>query len=315
MARNRLIYLTALLAATVFFGFFYAWFSEFLWLLILALPLLSLLLSIPAMVKTELHLEAPAHVSRGASAQLHLRTRGLFPQPRCRFRLRVSLCLSGQTRTYKVRPDSHHMLLDLPTAHCGLVRCQVDKARICDYLGLFRFPRRWNGAAEILILPEARPPRDLPGITQLSATAFHPKPGGGYSEYHELRDYRPGDSLRQVHWKLTAKTDRAVVREPQEPERKPLLLTLDLPSDPAALDSVLDQAVYLSRWLLESDFPHLARWVSGSQVCDFSVSTSEDLPLLTADLCRSMPTAPGQSVLAHLPDCAWHYHVTPQKDV
>ena len=100
MARNRLIYLTALLAVTVFFGFFYAWFSEFLWLLILALPLLSLLLSIPAMVKTELSLEAPSHVSRGASAQLHLRARGLFPQPRCRFRLRAGSIYTTIYYTY-----------------------------------------------------------------------------------------------------------------------------------------------------------------------------------------------------------------------
>lgn len=34
--------------------------------------------------------------------------------------------------------------------------------------------------------------------------------GGSY----ELREYRDGDTLKQVHWKLSAKLDRLMVREP-----------------------------------------------------------------------------------------------------
>lgn len=31
---------------------------------------------------------------------------------------------------------------------------------------------------------------------------------GAYAEEHELRPYRPGDPMRTVHWKLTAKQER-----------------------------------------------------------------------------------------------------------
>ena len=311
MLRNRLLYLTALVAVTVFFGFFYAWFSEFLWYLVLALPVLSFLLSIPAMRQLDLSTEVPSSVERGSSGQLHLRTESFLPQPRCRFRLRVTMNQSGQIKTYKVRPNSHHMIMDLPTAHCGQVLCTLDKAWVYDYLGLFRFPRRWNQELETLILPTAAPPARLPGIAQLSATSFHPKVGGGYSEYHELRDYRPGDSMRQVHWKLTAKSDRPIVREPQEPEHKPVLLTLDLPQAPDALDRVLDRTLFMSGWLLEAECPHMVRWISGSQVVTQSIHIPEDLPGLAAALCRSTVTAPHMTVMDHLQTYAWHYHITP----
>lgn len=310
MLRNRLIYLTALIAVTVFFGFFYAWFSEFLWYLVLALPLISLLVSIPAMLRLELTTEAPPSVPRGNPVQLHLRTHCFLPRPRCRFRLRVTLYQSGQSKTYKVRPSSHHMLLDIPTAHSGQILCGVDKAWVYDYLGLFRFPRRWKQETEILVLPQAAPPAQLPGITQLAPVVFRSKPGG-FSEYHELRDYRPGDSMRQIHWKLTAKADRAIVRDPQEPEHKPILLTLDLPMDLDLLDRVLDHTLFMSGWLLEADCPHLVRWISGSQVVTHPVHCPEDLPGLTAALCRSSSTEPGQTVIENLLSYAWHYHILP----
>ena len=50
MLRNRLLYLAALAGGTVFYCFFYAWFSWFLLVLLWCLPALSLVVSLPAML-------------------------------------------------------------------------------------------------------------------------------------------------------------------------------------------------------------------------------------------------------------------------
>ena len=47
------------------------------------------------------------------------------------------------------------------------------------------------------------------GITQVSSV-------GDAEEFFSLRDYRPGDSLRRVHWRSWARTGEAVVKEFQE---------------------------------------------------------------------------------------------------
>lgn len=47
------------------------------------------------------------------------------------------------------------------------------------------------------------------GITQVSSV-------GDAEEFFSLRDYRPGDSLRRVHWRSWARTGKAVVKEFQE---------------------------------------------------------------------------------------------------
>lgn len=49
-----------------------------------------------------------------------------------------------------------------------------------------------------------------------------------------VREYRPGDQRRWVHWRSTARTGRLVVREHEEPAQSPVVLVLAGDSDPAA---------------------------------------------------------------------------------
>ena len=50
---------------------------------------------------------------------------------------------------------------------------------------------------------------------------------GEGSEFHQLRDYRDGDSLRQVDWNATARRHRLISREYQDDRDQQLVLMLD----------------------------------------------------------------------------------------
>lgn len=50
---------------------------------------------------------------------------------------------------------------------------------------------------------------------------------GEGSEFHQLRDYRPGDSLRQVDWKATARMRRLIARDYQEERDQQVVCLLD----------------------------------------------------------------------------------------
>ena len=39
------------------------------------------------------------------------------------------------------------------------------------------------------------------------------RPGDDPGETFDIREYREGDSIRQIHWKLTGKMDRLIIRE------------------------------------------------------------------------------------------------------
>ena len=56
------------------------------------------------------------------------------------------------------------------------------------------------------------------------------RPGAHDDEFHRLREYRPGDSLRAVHWRTTARRNTLMVREYHESRDLDLALMLDLAS-------------------------------------------------------------------------------------
>jgi uncharacterized protein (DUF58 family) len=65
------------------------------------------------------------------------------------------------------------------------------------------------------------------------------------AEVHGLRDYRPGDSPRRVHWKATARRNRLTVREYEDAAPPRLLLVVDpwLPDHAKAADQDRLEAV------------------------------------------------------------------------
>lgn len=311
MWRNRVLYLLTLLAVTVFFGFFYAWFSEFLWLLTLALPLLSLAVSLPAMLLVKPRLEAPGVVPRGQSASITVTTRCSLPQPHCRFRLEGQGNLDSQVFGGKAGKKEGQLTRDLPTQHCGSLVCRTRRVWVSDYLGLISIPRFWKEQAKITVVPQAAVPNRLPSINQLLSTSSRPKPGGGYAERYELRDYRPGDSLRQIHWKLTAKSNEPIVREPQEPDRGAVVLSLDISGTPDEIDRILEKTLFLSGWLLRQELHHEVRWVNALGNVAHPMTDTDQLPGLALALAESSPTPAGLTSNVTLRDASWHYHVLP----
>lgn len=71
----------------------------------------------------------------------------------------------------------------------------------------------------ILILPERHPipPLDLPGKVkhQQGGVSFASSVGES-EEFVSLRDYRPGDPLRHIHWRSFARTGKPIVKEFQD---------------------------------------------------------------------------------------------------
>jgi uncharacterized protein (DUF58 family) len=61
------------------------------------------------------------------------------------------------------------------------------------------------------------PPIHLPGVRRYQAGGVALASSVGESEeFVSLRDYRPGDPLRRIHWKSWAKTGKPIVKEYQE---------------------------------------------------------------------------------------------------
>ena len=118
-----------------------------------------------------------------------------------------------------------------------------------DPFGLFRALITAEGKDSLLVLPKRYP---LPEISLEGKRQYHQ---GGISlaskvgdadEFMGLRDYRPGDPLRTIHWKSWAKSGRPVVKEYEAEFFSRHALILDTFSDSfaaASHDEIFEEAV------------------------------------------------------------------------
>ncbi len=271
MIGRRFLYALALAGAALFFLFFEAWPALFFLVLVLALPVLSLALSLPPARRLRPELLPPrGPVVRGSQAALTLRlepARGL-PVGQLTGKLTVRNALTGEkwTRSIRLRCDGSPLEVPfpLPTSHCGMLSFRVERLRALDLLGLFALPLPVSALeGEVPVLPRSREAGPIPPVlgNPGRSLGLKPKPGGGPAEDYDLRDYRPGDPMRTVHWKLSSKRDELVVREMLEPRRAALVLTIDHFGTPEELDGALDRLQALSLALLGREEGHLIAWV------------------------------------------------------
>ena len=84
-------------------------------------------------------------------------------------------------------------------------------------MGLFQsFVRVEAPPASVIVLPRRfrLPPVELPGAAAYQLTGeSNTNAIGNSGEFTGLREYRPGDPLRQIHWKSWARVGRPIVKE------------------------------------------------------------------------------------------------------
>lgn len=306
MAVRRLWYLAALLSCWVFYIAYGEWFSWLLLWIVLGLPWLSLLISIPAMVRFHATPDGSDWLLLGSYGDLWLLGSCPLPMPPFRGKLRLKHSITGETRRYVTGTG-------LPTGHCGGITATAEKVRVCDYLGLFSFRVKHTSEKTILIRPAPVPVPALPSLRRYTANRWKPKFGGGFAENHELRLYRPGDSLNQVHWKLSAKTGNLILREPMEPIRGLILLTMTLKGTPEELDRKFGRLLWLGSRLLQEDAPFTLRVLTAEGVLAFPVATEQTLSRTIDTLLCTGAAAEG-SIRDQSFAASWQYHIGGEPD-
>src|SRR3546814_8797339 len=62
---------------------------------------------------------------------------------------------------------------------------------------------------------------------------------GEGTDFHQMREYRVGDSLRQIDWKATARARKLISREYQDEKNQQLIVVLDTGRRMLATDGAL----------------------------------------------------------------------------
>lgn len=93
--------------------------------------------------------------------------------------------------------------------------------------GLFLKKRIVRTETDVIVYPELLSARETrPEIPELGDIVTHPRRGEGQDIY-ALRDYVPGDSVRDIHWKKSAGLGKWIIKQHASDASAALHLTLD----------------------------------------------------------------------------------------
>lgn len=150
------------------------------------------------------------------------------------------------TKSLKPKGKTSDMLSIVPD-HAGRYRISIDKAKIYDPLRLCRREINAGNSVYITIMPELF---DIRLSVTSSASAMpesdryvDDKTGNDPGDVRAIREYVPGDPVKNIHWKLSEKTDKMLVKELGLPITEQFLVILDNAADvglnPEALDVIV----------------------------------------------------------------------------
>jgi len=149
---------------------------------------------------------------------------------------------SSSPEELRLKPGQQtRIFMEITPLRRGVIRLHDLRVLLPDPFGLFQKCAKVPATASTLIVLPRRfplPPIELPGGAAFKITGeTNTNAIGNSGEFVGLRDYRPGDPLRQIHWKSWARTGRPIVKELEDTFYPRYALVLDTLSTERTDDS------------------------------------------------------------------------------
>ena len=197
----------------------------------------------------------------------------------------------------------HTEPLRIAALHRGIIDVGPMTLARSDPVGLLRREVSWPDQQTIFVHPvtvglPATSVGEIHDLEGLPSEAVVPAD----LAFHAIREYVPGDSLRHVHWRSTAKVGRLMVREYEESRRSRLAVLLGLADGDYLDDDELELAISVAASLA-------AQGIRDGR--DMYVATSGEPPRLVRTATVSLRSLPVVSARALL-DSTCELQATPR---
>lgn len=245
-----------------------------MFLLLLFIPLGSAVVNLLIRNHLEIQVEAGISVQKGAQGTflLQLQNQSVLPMICMRCLVQMENRLNGEICEKNVftwlRPkETRQFLLQTGSHYCGRIQISVPYVQLYDYFGVLGIKKRCDVTGTVTVLPETFDMElhlvPAPNRADDSEIYSQERPGMDLSEIYQIREYVAGDSLRQIHWKLSNKFDRLIVRDPSLPITRNVLIFWERTGEsdnPEIVDAQAEVLVSLCRNLLEQSIQFTVGW-------------------------------------------------------
>ena len=164
---------------------------------------------------------------------------------------------------------------------CGIIETVFEKCEIYDVLGFVRAQIITGQTVSTTVLPI---PQTLEDIQKLGILAGftdnedETQKGNEYSDTSNIREYIPGDRIKDIHWKLSAKRDELLVREHIKSCENKLVLWIDPSPRKKFCEQILALSFSVVSYCLKENALVRLMWCDQtSNLYDITINSQSDL--------------------------------------
>lgn len=258
MIRAKLLYAALIVVMMLFFILYRGNLSFELLIFTLVFPLFLLVnvIWLKRAMKTGIyHSQEPILKGQVFFWIFQIKNPSIFSSPEARLTLEYRNSLTGNVQevTFTVPVVScnvQRIRMGFHAVTCGIMQITVKKLVIYDPLRLFHATLRLKQTDTVVIMPAPNvvlpsewPPQPKPDAD--TNEYAKDRPGDDPSEIFDLHQYREGDPVSRIHWKLSSKLDTLMVKEYSLPLSAGCLMLSDYrhiskePDSPLRVDAML----------------------------------------------------------------------------
>ncbi|MDR2932970.1 MAG: DUF58 domain-containing protein [Oscillospiraceae bacterium] len=161
-----------------------------------------------------------------------LRNKGILYYPRVRLNYRNAALVTyggNETSVMALRPRGavkRSRMVRFP--YRGYYDIGVESISVTDFLGLFTVTIPVTATTPVCVYPLYDDSLDVPIQPDAADGAARSDfSGDAYTDIADVRQYMPSDTLRNIHWKLSAKRGELIVKDYEARERSRAVVLLD----------------------------------------------------------------------------------------
>ena len=269
MTRIRIGFGTAVVATAVLFFLSGSYFTAGVFIIEILLPVvLRFFLRLETNgMELEMHTRSACRLGQTIEIDISVKSRW-----RCLAAARIQADLSYDNKMFQVNRNiplaldinkrSFGISIPWEPKMCGGAILSLSNVRCYDIFGLNCIKTEFHQVQHRTVYPEKISMRPVASGNQKGrqneGQQTLSKKGYDATEVFELREYQPGDSIRQIHWKLSGKLDDIMIREKSFPVDDTVLILAEAfqtERDPKRAETVAEVLSAVLRDFMEKKIP------------------------------------------------------------
>jgi len=177
---------------------------------------------------------------------------------------------------YAIKTNADNIMITMParskqgisfgvtSAYRGIYYIGLETVQAKDYLGLITLNRQWKDKVQLVVYPRVIELANVPVSMNLMTKSYsrHEIREEDYSAISDTRPYLPSDSMKRIHWKLSAKKSSLIVKNYENTALNSMIVAWDrlqVRGDEQysviAEDKIVEIVVALSHYCLKKMIP------------------------------------------------------------